>query len=149
MNEEENVNTTAEVERDRTRLYCIFRDVLETHALRAERSFPQYCCQGLFALISEVKLLALPGVRDGNCPWLIGSSQQLNPLLNTLCNCCCTQGSSPHHMSVKLSFTITKESQPCAREGDRTLLERLSPIFSQLLQLLSGQHSSPRGGHFL
>lgn len=124
MNEEENENTPAEVERDRTRPYCIFQGCI-VRARRAERSLARYCCQGLFALISEVKLLALPGVRDGNCPWLIGSLQQLNPPLNTLRNCCFTQGSSPHHMSAKLSFTVSKESQPCAR-GDRTLLEGLS-----------------------
>lgn len=101
---------------------------------------PSQCCsRRLFALISEVKLPVLPGVRDGNCLRLIGSLQQLNPPLNTLCNCCCTQGSSPHHMSVKLSFTVIKESQLCAGEGDRILLESLStPSFLGCLNCCQG-----------
>lgn len=100
---------------------------------------PQHCCWRLFALISEAKLPVLPGVRDGNCLRLIGSLQQLNPPLNTLCNCCCTQGSSPHHMSAKLLFTVIKESQPCARRGDRILLESLStPSFLSCLNCCQG-----------
>lgn len=50
-------------------------------------------------LLREVKLPALPGVRDGNRLWLMGSLQQLNPPLNALCNGR-TRGSSPRHMAV-------------------------------------------------
>lgn len=103
------------------------------------RAHPQHCCWRLFALISEAKLPVLPGVRDGNCLQLIGSLQQLNPPLNTLCNCCCTQGNSPRHMSAKLLFTVIKESLPRARRGDRILLESLStPSFLSCLNCCQG-----------
>lgn len=106
----------------------------------SEQSTPSaLLLKALCALILEVKLPVLPGVRDGNCLWLIGSLQQLNPALNTLCNCCCTQGSSPHHMSAKLSFTVIKDSQPCAGRGDRILLESLStPSFLSCLNCCQG-----------
>lgn len=138
MNEKENKNTPAEVaawkgKEPHCTLECCCS--LVSHP----RSRAPFLCWRLFALISEVKLPVLPGVRDGNCLRLIGSLQQLNPPLNTLCNCCCTQGSSPHHMSEKLSFTVIKESQPCAGEGDRILLESLStPSFLGCLNCCQG-----------
>lgn len=110
----------------------------------------QQCSWRLFALISEAKLPVLPGVRDGNCLWLIGSLQQLNPPLNTLCNCCYTQGSSPHQMSAKLSFTVIKESQPGARGGDRILPESLStPSFLSCLNCCQGSAGILEEGVFL
>lgn len=146
-----NKNTSAEVAawKGKKVPYCIL-ECCPQASHPPSRALHQQCSWRLFALISEVKLPVLPGVRDGNCLRLIGSLQQLNPPLNTLRNCCYTQGSSPHQMSAKLSFTVIKESQPGARGGDRILPESLStPSFLSCLNCCQGSAGILEEGVFL